>query len=60
VWKTVGRGKLHAKLQRMLIYNPTERISAKQMLKHQFFNDLDKSQLPAGAYDGTLMLSDEN
>jgi len=32
-------------LQRMLVYNPAERISAKAALSHPYFNDLDKSNL---------------
>ncbi|KAI1728151.1 protein kinase domain-containing protein [Ditylenchus destructor] len=41
-----------------LIYNPIERISAKDMLKHRFFNSLDKKTLPDSNYDGTLILPD--
>lgn len=33
-------------LQAMLIYNPSERISAKKTVKHAFFKDLDRSKLP--------------
>ncbi|XP_075227035.1 cyclin-dependent kinase 1 [Lycorma delicatula] len=33
-------------LEQMLIYNPSQRISAKQAIKHPFFNDLDKTTLP--------------
>lgn len=48
-------------LSGMFVYNPTERISAKQMLKHAYFNDLNKQKLPAGDYSGTLTLgTDEN
>lgn len=47
-------------LLKMLIYNPTDRISAKEILKHSYFEDLDKSRLPAGDYDGALILPDEN
>jgi hypothetical protein len=40
----------------MFIYNPTDRISAKQILRHPYFDDLDKKELPASDYDGTLVL----
>lgn len=33
-------------LKKMLIYDPSARISAKAALKHPYFDDLDKSQLP--------------
>ncbi|XP_059476060.1 cyclin-dependent kinase 1-like [Neocloeon triangulifer] len=36
-------------LQKMLIYNPVERLSAKDAVTHPFFNDLDKGSLPAVA-----------
>ncbi|KAK3927301.1 Cyclin-dependent kinase 1 [Frankliniella fusca] len=34
-------------LQEMLTYNPEKRISARNALKHPFFDTLDKSKLPA-------------
>lgn len=34
-------------LQQMLIYNPEKRISARNILKHPFFDTLDKASLPA-------------
>ncbi|XP_065189214.1 cyclin-dependent kinase 1-like [Sycon ciliatum] len=34
-------------LQRMLQYDPARRISAKQALNHSYFEDLDRSKLPA-------------
>ena len=34
-------------LQKMLIYDPAKRISAKAALKHSYFADLDLSKLPA-------------
>lgn len=34
-------------LQKTLVYDPTRRISAKEALKHPYFDDLDKSTLPA-------------
>jgi len=43
-------------LKKMLIYDPISRISAKQILKHPYFDDLDKKNLPAGDWDGKLEL----
>ncbi|MCP9266462.1 Cyclin-dependent kinase 1 [Dirofilaria immitis] len=43
-------------LQAMLTYNPAERISAKKLLKDPYFNDVNREELPAGDYDGTLKL----
>ncbi|XP_014676709.1 PREDICTED: cyclin-dependent kinase 1-like [Priapulus caudatus] len=34
-------------LQQMLVYEPRGRINAKAILKHPYFDDLDKSSLPA-------------
>ncbi|XP_064644536.1 cyclin-dependent kinase 1-like [Lineus longissimus] len=34
-------------LQKMLIYDPAKRISARAALKHPFFDNLDKNSLPA-------------
>lgn len=34
-------------MQKMLIYDPVTRISAKAIIKHPYFNNLDKSVLPA-------------
>jgi len=34
-------------LRQTLVYDPTRRMSAKEALKHPYFNDLDKSSLPA-------------
>lgn len=34
----------------MLSYDPTRRISAKDILKHRYFNDLNKSTLPAAGF----------
>ncbi|XP_071391057.1 cyclin-dependent kinase 1 isoform X2 [Centroberyx affinis] len=34
-------------LAKMLIYNPPKRISARQAMTHPYFDDLDKSTLPA-------------
>lgn len=31
----------------MLIYNPGKRLSAKSALKHSYFDDLDKTSMPA-------------
>ena len=33
--------------QKMLVYNPAKRISAKSAMKHCYFDDLDKTTLPA-------------
>jgi len=33
-------------LQKMLIYDPAERINGKEAIKHEFFKDVDKSKLP--------------
>jgi len=38
-------------LQKMLIYMPSERINAKSILKHPYFDDLDKRSLPAPVVD---------
>ncbi|KAM3727081.1 Cyclin-dependent kinase [Dirofilaria immitis] len=46
-------------LQAMLTYNPAERISAKKLLKDPYFNDVNREELPAGDYDGTLKLPSE-
>lgn len=42
----------------MLIYDPAARLSAKDILRSSYFNDLDKHSLPAGDYDGTLVVPD--
>ena len=34
----------------MLIYNPGKRVSAKAALQHPYFDDLDKSTLPASCW----------
>ena len=34
-------------LEKMLIYDPAERISAKKAILHPYFDDLDKTTLPA-------------
>jgi cyclin-dependent kinase 1 len=34
-------------LKQMLIYNPGLRMSAKKAVNHRYFNDLDKSKVPA-------------
>uniref|UniRef100_A0A1I8EXX0 Protein kinase domain-containing protein n=1 Tax=Wuchereria bancrofti TaxID=6293 RepID=A0A1I8EXX0_WUCBA len=43
-------------LRDMLTYDPAQRISAKQLLKNPYFDDVDRKKLPAGNYDGTLVL----
>lgn len=40
----------------MLVYNPVNRIAAKEMLKHPYFDNVDKKSLPAGDYQGELVL----
>uniref|UniRef100_A0A9J2PBW5 Protein kinase domain-containing protein n=1 Tax=Ascaris lumbricoides TaxID=6252 RepID=A0A9J2PBW5_ASCLU len=39
-------------LRRMLAYNPAKRISAVEVLLDSYFDDLDKTSLPAGPYNG--------
>ncbi|OZC11956.1 cell division protein kinase 1 family protein [Onchocerca flexuosa] len=43
-------------LRDMLIYDPAQRISAKKLLKNPYFDDVDRKKLPAGDYDGTLVI----
>ncbi|VDN01300.1 unnamed protein product [Thelazia callipaeda] len=43
-------------LRSMLSYDPALRISAKELLKHPYFDDVDRKTLPAGDYCGTLVL----
>ena len=40
-------------LMKMLVYDPSKRISAKRALLHPYFDDLDKNTLPAkpGEFD---------
>uniref|UniRef100_A0A0R3RH57 Protein kinase domain-containing protein n=1 Tax=Elaeophora elaphi TaxID=1147741 RepID=A0A0R3RH57_9BILA len=38
----------------LLTYDPAKRASAKQLLKHPYYSDVDRSKLPAPDYDGTL------
>lgn len=38
-------------LQKMLVYMPSERINARDILKHPYFSDLDKRSLPAPVVD---------
>ncbi|CAG9529901.1 unnamed protein product [Cercopithifilaria johnstoni] len=42
-------------LQQMLTYDPMQRISAKKLLKDPYFNDVDRTKLPAGDYDGSAV-----
>uniref|UniRef100_A0A8C7XVW3 Cyclin-dependent kinase 1 n=1 Tax=Oryzias sinensis TaxID=183150 RepID=A0A8C7XVW3_9TELE len=39
-------------LAKMLIYNPPKRISAREAMTHPYFDDLDKSTLPAACING--------
>ena len=60
-WQTMGLASTMKKiepagldlLEKMLIYDPAKRISAKKALLHPYFDDLDKTTLPAkpGEYD---------
>jgi len=43
-------------LRDMLRYDPADRIQAKYILKHPYFDDLDRATLPDPNYDGTLVL----
>lgn len=45
VWSNIELAHLY--YQKMLIYNPAKRVSAKSVLKHGYFDDLDKTTLPA-------------
>ncbi|KAL3994337.1 Protein kinase domain family protein [Acanthocheilonema viteae] len=40
----------------LLTYDPAKRASAKQLLKHPYYSDVDRSKLPAPDYDGTLQV----
>uniref|UniRef100_A0A183EVJ5 Protein kinase domain-containing protein n=1 Tax=Gongylonema pulchrum TaxID=637853 RepID=A0A183EVJ5_9BILA len=40
----------------MLAYDPSQRISAKRLLKHEYFDDVDRGLLPAGNYDGSTLI----
>ncbi|CAG9529902.1 unnamed protein product [Cercopithifilaria johnstoni] len=44
-------------LKAMLSYDPAQRISAKQLLQHPYFNDIDRSKLVACDYAPVLNLS---
>ena len=35
----------------MLVYMPSERINARDILRHPYFSDLDKRSLPAPVND---------
>lgn len=45
-------------LQKMLIFDPAKRISAKQALMHKYFDGLDKDSLPAGNFHGQMVIVD--
>ncbi|PAV84334.1 hypothetical protein WR25_16815 [Diploscapter pachys] len=45
-------------LEQMLVYDPVERLNARDALKHPYFNDLDVTSLPAGNYRGELVLKE--
>ena len=40
----------------MIIFDPLYRIEVKSILRDPYFNDLDKRKLPAGNWDGELVL----
>jgi hypothetical protein len=42
----------------MLRYDPADRIQAKYILKHPYFDGLDRTTLPDPNYDGTLVFDD--
>ena len=60
-WQTMGLKNSMKKiepagldlLEQMLVYDPAKRISAKKALLHPYFDDLDKTSLPAkpGEYE---------
>uniref|UniRef100_A0A7I4NMD8 cyclin-dependent kinase n=1 Tax=Brugia malayi TaxID=6279 RepID=A0A7I4NMD8_BRUMA len=43
-------------LKAMIKYNPAERISAKELLKNPYFNDIDWEKLTAAGYDNAIKL----
>ncbi|EFO27791.1 CMGC/CDK/CDC2 protein kinase [Loa loa] len=43
-----------AVIRLLLTYDPAKRVSAKQLLKHPYYSDVDRSKLPDPNYDGTL------
>jgi cyclin-dependent kinase 1 len=43
-------------LAQMLIYDPSDRISARNAMKHPYFYDLDKTKLPDQNFTGELVL----
>ncbi|KAK6057280.1 hypothetical protein COOONC_05203 [Cooperia oncophora] len=44
-------------LEEMLVYDPARRISSRKALHHPYFDDVDTSSVPAGAYRGELQLN---
>jgi hypothetical protein len=38
----------------MLVYTPNERITARNVLRHEYFNDLDRRSLPEPVVDDDL------
>ncbi|CAG9536257.1 unnamed protein product [Cercopithifilaria johnstoni] len=40
----------------LLTYDPAKRASAKELLKHPYYSDVDRSKLPAYNYDGTIRM----
>ncbi len=47
-------------LQEMLHYDPLDRIQAKYILKHPYFDGLDRAKLPDANYDGELILPSDD
>lgn len=43
-------------IRQMLIYDPSRRINAKTILKHDYFKHLDKTKLPCGGYNGDILI----
>uniref|UniRef100_A0AC35U4B1 Protein kinase domain-containing protein n=1 Tax=Rhabditophanes sp. KR3021 TaxID=114890 RepID=A0AC35U4B1_9BILA len=43
-------------LNDLLVYEPNSRCDMRKALRHPYFNSLDKTRLPAGDWDGELVL----
>ena len=43
-------------LQSMLHFDPLKRINTRDILKHEYFKNLDNASLPAGDWRGDLQL----
>lgn len=42
--------------QLLLTYDPAKRATAKELLKHSYYSDVDRSKLPDPDYDGSIRL----